>query len=308
MVSTNILLVAYSVKFSGQTKMNKRKEIFESEDAYLKWLRKSKGLSQTTVYHYYTYYKEFVKWDLDQDNINKYIQKRKNNFVVRSFMKSFLEFLKVSDQYMIMKKPTGTIKKRIIRDYTQDQIKKVSAYCYKKSLRHGLMFDILYHGALRLDELISINVNSFDWDGYFNDPSKHCKLVVIGKGKKHRPVLIPPATMDRLLESYLANGLITGDLSKSDLIDKLSVIDDPLFHNLYGKRIWLDIKNNSERSIGIAIRPHEIRHTRATELEKQGASIRSIQHYLGHSTPQITEIYLHTTQKASLESIREIVD
>jgi len=288
--------------------MNKKDQIFESEDAYLKWLRKSKGLSKTTVWHYYNYYKDFVKQDLSQANINKYLQQKKNNFVVRSFMKSFLEFLEVSNQYVIMKKPSGKIKKRIIRDYTQDQILKVSAYCYKRSLRHGLMFDILYHGALRLDELISVNVNSFDWNEYFNDPSKHCKLVVIGKGKKHRPVLIPPATIDKLLESYLANGIISGDLSKSEIIDKLSTIDDPLFHNLYAMRIWLDIKNNSERSIGIAIRPHELRHTRATELEKQGASIRSIQHYLGHSNPQNTEIYLHTTQKTSLQNIRNIID
>ena len=288
--------------------MDKRKEIFESEDAYLKWLRKSKGLSQTTVYHYYTYYKDFVKLDLTQRNINKYLEQRKNNSVVRGFMKSFLEFLEVERDFVIMKKPTGRIKKRIIRNYTQDQIKKVIAYCYNRSLRHGLMFDILYHGALRLDELISVNVNSFDWNEYFNDPSKHCKLVVIGKGKKHRPVLIPPATMQKLIESYLANGVISTDLSKSDIIDKLSIIDDPLFHNLYGKRIWLDIKHNSERSIGIAIRPHELRHTKATELEKQGASIRSIQHYLGHSHAESTEVYLHTTQKASLQNIRNIID
>lgn len=288
--------------------MDKRKEIFESEDAYLMWLRKSKGLSKATVYHYYTYYKDFVKFDLTQRNINKYLQQRKNNSVVRGFMKSFLEFLEVERDFVIMKRPTGRIKKRIIRSYTQDQIKKVIAYCYKRSLRHGLMFDILYHGALRVEELISVNVNSFDWNEYFNDPTKHCKLIVIGKGKKYRPVLIPPATINKLLESYLESGLITGDLSKSDLIDKLSVIDDPLFHNLYGKRIWLDITKNSKRSIGIAIRPHELRHTKATELENQGASIRSIQHYLGHAHAESTEIYLHTTQKASLQNIRNIVD
>lgn len=288
--------------------MNKKEQIYESDDAYLKWLRKSKGLSQTTVWHYYTYYKGFVKLDLNQANINKYLQQKKNNSVVRGFMKSFLEFLEVERKFVIMRKPTGRIKKRIIRNYTQDQIKKVIVYCYNRSLRHGLMFDILYHGALRLDELISINVNSFDWNEYFNDPTKHCKLIVIGKGKKHRPVLIPPATINKLLESYLANGLITGDLSKNEIVEKLTVIDDPLFHNLYAMRIWLDIKNNSKRSIGIAIRPHELRHTRATELEKQGASIRSIQHYLGHAHAESTEIYLHTTQKASLQNIRKIID
>lgn len=288
--------------------MDKRKQIYESEDPYLKWLRKSRGLSQTTIYHYYTYYKDFVKMDLTQKNIDGYLQQRKNNFVVRSFMKSFLQFLKVVDKYKIMDKPTGRIKKRIIRNYTQDQIKKVSEYAYNQSLRHGLMFDILYHGALRLDELISVKVNSFDWDGYLNDPSKHCDLVIIGKGKKHRLVLIPAFTMQKILGYYLENKIIGVNMEKSEIVDKLLTIDDPLFHNLYSKRIWLDIKHNSERSIGIAMRPHELRHTRATELEKRNVSIRSIQLYLGHSNPQNTEIYLHTTQKASLQNIRNIVD
>lgn len=288
--------------------MDKRKQIFESDDPYLKWLRKSRGLSLTTVYHYYTYYKDFVKMDLTQKNINKYLQQRKNNSVVRGFMKSFLEFLKVDKEFVIMRKPTGTIKKRIIRKFTPDQIKKVSSYCYDKSLRHGLMFDLLYYGALRIDELISVRVNSFDWEGFFNNPDKHCKLIVIGKGKKHRPVLIPAKTINKLLENYLENKVIDDHMGKSEIVDKLSIIDDPLFHNLYSKRIWLDVKHNSERSIGIAIRPHELRHTRATELERQGASIRSIQYYLGHSNAQTTEIYLHTTQKTSLQNIREIVD
>jgi len=288
--------------------MNKREEIYQSEDVYLKWLRESKGLSQTTIYHYYTYYKDFVKMDLNQNNINKYLQKRKNNFVVRSFMKSFLEFLKLNKEFEIMAKPSGKIKKRIIRNFTANQIQRVSAYCYDQSLRDGLMFDLLYYGALRLDELISIQINSFDWDTYFSDPSKHCKLVVLGKGKKHRPVLIPPKTINKLLDHYLAGKIITIQMGVKLMADKLMAMQDPLFHDLYSKRIWLNVKRNSERSIGIAIRPHELRHTRATELERKNVPIRSIQLYLGHSNPQNTEIYLHTTQKASLENIQNIFD
>ena len=45
-------------------------------------------------------------------------------------------------------------------------------------------------------------------------------------------------------------------------------------------------------------------NSRATELEKKGHNIRTIQHYLGHSNPQITETYLHTTEKHSLNEIK----
>lgn len=281
---------------------------YESEDPYLKWLRESKGLAKTTVYHYYTHYKYFVEIDLTQDTIDKYLQKRKNNKVVRGFMKSYLEFLKKDREFVLMKKPTGSIKKRVIRNFTPDQIKKVSKYSYKQSLRDGLMFDIIYCGALRLDELISVKINSFDWGAWFDDTSKHCKLTVLGKGKKQRVVLINPATIIELLNKYIELKILNIEMSEENIVDTLSVIKDPLFHNLYGKRIWMQITRNSERSIGIAIRPHELRHARATELEKQGVPIRSIQHYLGHSNSQTTEIYLHVTEKASLENIQRIIE
>lgn len=281
---------------------------YESEDPYLKWLRESKGLSKATVYHYYTYYKDFFKIDLTQKSIDKYLQKRKNNKVVRGFMKSYLEFLKKDREFFLIKKPTGRIKKRVIRNFTPDQIKKVSEYSYKQSTRDGLMFDIIYYGALRLGEVISIKANSFDWSSWFDDPSKYCKLVILGKGKKQRVVLAHPVTINKLLDKYIELKIINIEMSEEDLIDTLSKIQDPLFHNLYAKRIWMQITRNSKRSIGIAIRPHELRHARATELEKQGVPIRSIQHYLGHSNPQTTEIYLHISEKASLENIQRIIE
>lgn len=287
--------------------MNKKDQIFQSEDVYLKWLRESKGLSKTTVYHYYTYYKDFVKMDLDQKNINKYLQQRKNNKVARGFMKSYLEFHKVNKEFDLPPKPTGRIKKRIIRDFNPHQLERVRAYSYKQSLRDGLMFDILYHGALRLDEILSIKINSFEWHTYFKDPTKHIKLIVLGKGKKHRPVLIPPETINKLLDHYFKTKVISVGMNSDFISDKLMAMPNLLFHKLYSKRVWINLKRNSERSIGIAIRPHELRHTRATALEKAGASIRSIQIYLGHSNPQTTEIYLHTTQKASLENIQKVV-
>lgn len=280
----------------------------EIADPYLRWLGEVRGLSQTTISHYNSYYKHFVKRDLTQENINAFLQEKKNNSVVRGFMRSFLQFLKQIDNFKIPEKKTGKKKKRIIRDFSQDQIKKVRVYSYDQSLRDGLIFDLIYYGALRRIELLPIKINSFDWATYFDDPEKYCKLLITGKGKKQREVLIHPNPMKKLLNHFLKNKVINVQMDKDVLINILTSNASLLFKGLYTRQIYKIISRNSERSIGIAIRPHELRHTRATELEKSGASIRSIQHYLGHSTPQITEIYLHTKPTQSLQKISDLVN
>lgn len=50
------------------------------------------------------------------------------------------------------------------------------------------------------------------------------------------------------------------------------------------------------------IKPHSIRHAGATRLLRNGADIRSIQAWLGHSQLQTTAIYLHTDE----EQVRKI--
>ena len=280
----------------------------DGEDPYLKWLRQARGLSETTISLYGLYYKHFVKGDLTQETINAFIIQRKNNSVVRGFIKSFLQFLKLDGEFVIPPKKTGKKKKRIIRNFSQDQINKVRAYSYDASLKDGLIFDLAYYGALRRVELMPIKINSFDWSTYFNDPEKHCKLLITGKGKKQREVLIHPDPIKKLLDYYLENKVISVEMDVEDWINTLSSNASLLFKGLYTRQIYKIINRNSKRSIGISIRPHELRHTRATELERNGAEIRTIQHYLGHSSPQITEIYLHTTQTQSLQKMIGIVN
>src|SRR5262249_20326770 len=45
------------------------------------------------------------------------------------------------------------------------------------------------------------------------------------------------------------------------------------------------------------IKPHSIRHAAATRLLRNGADLRSIQQFLGHSQLQTTAMYLHTDEQ-----------
>lgn len=292
--------------------MTMKDRLMKSEDPYLKWLRDDRGVSKTTVFHYHSYYRHFKNLkSFDQKTIQSFIQKYKNNTVVRAFVKSFIDFGSTQNYQIIFEMPpikSGSKKKRIIKTYSKDQFQIMRDSCYNEKKSYGIMFDLLYYGALRRAEVSTIKINSFNWAGFFKDPESSCNLIIDGKGRKQRPVLIPNNVVSNLLEIFFVNDLINNHMEKEDILIALQNNEGKLFNNLYEWRVWKIINRISLKALDIAMRPHEIRHARATELEKIGASIRDIQHYLGHATPQITEVYLHTTQKTSLKNIRSIVD
>lgn len=283
----------------------------DKENPYLQWLKSQKKLSDNTVYLYWRYYQRFEEHPFSQEGINKFFATKKiNNSISRAFMKSLLEFLKMEDQFELPPKPTGKKKRKLVRDLSQSQIKKIRDHAYNKSKILGFMFDFIYYGALRRSEVCKIKVCSFNWDLWFQDPIKHCELKLEqAKGNKDRVVLIPAHVVKSFLDFYLD----VMHIKPHDLGDLIQTLDNtikPVFTQkngsaLSGWKVWKIIKTLSHEALNTEIRPHELRHARATELEEKGMSIRTIQHYLGHSSPQITEVYLHTSEKHSLSKIKE---
>lgn len=273
---------------------------------YYDYLKKIKGLADVSILNYIsTYYRHFVKLEINQKNIDRFIQSKNNNSVVRGFMKSYLEFLKLDKVFDLPIVKTGRKPKKIIRDISKSDLLKIQRLCYNKSVKEGVMFDVLYCGALRRDEVTKVKTNSFLWNKWLNDTDQLCVLHITGKGKKDRNVLVYPETMKTILSAYLDKGLINTNMTKENIATKLNNIDDQLIKKKVWS-VWDTIKKRSKEAIGRDVRPHEIRHARATELLENGASVRDIQIYLGHSNLQTTEIYLHEKESASIDRISHI--
>lgn len=296
--------------------MNKRiqKKVYESDDKYLSWLRDTKGLSQKTLYFYFRNYTMLSQYpDLNQETITDFLQKKKNNGVSRAFVKSFLEFLSTNGidiEFTFPPKISGKKRQRIINSYTPEEIEILRQGCYDKSKKVGLLFDIIYDGALRRSEIETIKINSFDWDGFFNDmkesgQKKFFGLKVEGKGKKQRAILIRKEIFISVLENLMRQKIINQHMGIEDIRMILKGSDVNLFGNLSEFAVWRIIHNISMKVLKRPVRPHELRHQRATQLEEMGVNIRDLQHYLGHSSPAITEIYLHTQPKTSIRHIAE---
>lgn len=285
----------------------KQKIYTHSKNPFVIWLREIKGLSPNTIYLYHWHLKKFLeKGDVTQEIINDYASKNKNNSVVRGFLKAFLEYAKLEKQFELPIKKSGRTKQKKIRSYTNGQIQTLLDYAYEKDEITGLVLDIIYHGALRISELPQIMITDFMWNDYLSNQNQ-CRLQILGKGKKERVVLIPQKSMNRILKIMLKRAIISKTMNFKELTQTLNNLNIPLFPDrIYEWRIWKSLKDYSKVCLGIEMRPHELRHTRATYLLRNGASIRSIQIYLGHSSLAITEIYLHTSQDEALEEIEKI--
>jgi len=284
------------------TEQNNSNEVQEFHD----YLINTKKLSEITVRHYFSYYRHFRNLPLTQKSINSFAQKKKNNSVVRGFLLSYIDFKGMRKVLDPPPKPTGAKKTRLIRDITPSEVESISKYCYKRKISEGILFDLVYFGGLRRGEVLSICVNSFNWERWFQDIEQFCYMRVIGKRNKQRDVLVPPRAIKEILNIYFAKGLLTGNMEPADIVSKLSNMAEVLFKDMTVYKVWKIIKRNSMRAIKRGVRTHEVRHARATELERNGARVRDIQKYLGHSNLATTEIYLHTDEAKSLRNIGEI--
>ena len=149
-------------------------------------------------------------------------------------------------------------------------------------LRDRALFELAYACGLRAEELVSLDVESLDFDSE--------AVRVEGKGGKTRIVPVGEHAR-RALERYLSQGRPALDsqgepallLSKSGR--RLSTSD--VRRRL---RTWTRHAAAGAPAL-IDAHPHALRHSFATHLLEGGADLRAIQELLGHATISTTQVY-----------------
>ena len=291
----------------SEQKSDKVIDIYDDVEAYVKFLRGTRGLSETTIKHYLSYYVHFKKKPVSQRWIERFLEKRNNNKVCRAFIKCYLEFIKREREFRIPHSKTGRSKKRIINDMSQKEVDLMLHDLRDYAFKDWLFFNLLYYGALRRIELINIKIRDFYWEDWFSNPGNDCYLRIFGKGKKEREVLIPAEVMEKIISKLESKGFLSGEMDEADIIEKLKTSDVKMFSRL-GERDCLRLIYRVTKSIlGQKYRTHEVRHTRATQMWRAGVPIKQIQIYLGHAHVSTTEIYLHIDEKETLRNISNLM-
>lgn len=160
--------------------------------------------------------------------------------------------------------------------------------------RDQAMFALFVTGGLRASEAINAQLGDLDLD---NDPAR---LRVVGKGGKPRTVTLPPETA-AVLHHYLAERAETHGAPAA--VDPLIVRTDgrpctrgAVDHLVRG---WFRQAGRTPPPGALA---HSLRHTYATLLIDNGASLPEAQRLLGHADLSTTQAYIGVTGKGLEEA------
>ena len=114
----------------------------------------------------------------------------------------------------------------------------------------------------------------------------------LGKGSKERIVHLYPKALQELTKYMKSSRRVMLGSRKQE---------PALFVNHRGERltrqwVWSILKNYAQAAgIKSSITPHTLRHSFATHLLQNGASLRHVQELLGHSSISTTQVYTHLT-------------
>lgn len=245
-------------------------------------------------YKYFTpeFLQEWVQWMLD---------KRKNspqtcNARIAA-MKSFLKYVGLRDttlrsMYYDAQEYLKPVKcfKRHVTGMSRDAIKALFSIPdqSKKGIRDLAFMALLYGAALRIDEILSIQLKDLHLEG------EAPFVTILGKGNKIRTPYLMKGIVSHL------NWYIT--VYHNDNPSQ----DDYLFYSPCGhqkaklsqecmrKRIRqiACVAHEKCSDVPLDIHPHQFRHARAQHMLDDGINIAELSKYLGHSNIETTMVYL----------------
>ena len=139
------------------------------------------------------------------------------------------------------------------------------------------MIEVLYGGGLRVSELLNLRVKDLLIDNGYG-------FIRQGKGRKDRIFVLSKVCIDKI-KNLIEMEKLEGDnfLFLTNRKERYSV------------RSVQEIVKRAVFNAGInkEVHPHTLRHSFATHLIQNGASLNEVQTMLGHKSPETSMIYVH---------------
>lgn len=284
---------------------------------FLEHLEIERNVSKLTIRDYAHYLRRFCDWfeseggkdisELDIHLVKKYrvFLSRYTDELGRSLslstqsyhiicLRSFLKWLVKNDMPVLHPEKIDLPKSEPIsmKFLDTDQMSRLLSQprlSSKTGYRDRAILEVLFSTGLRVSELVSLNREQVNL--------KRQEFGVIGKGKKPRVVFLSDQATD-----WLARYLSTREDQWSPVFVRFSR-DQPDPHTdgeemrLTPRSVQRLVKEYVEKAhLPIKVTPHGIRHSFATDLIRNGASLRDVQEMLGHKNIQTTQIYTHVTR------------
>lgn len=152
------------------------------------------------------------------------------------------------------------------------------------NLKHKAIIQLFYSCALRIGEVVNIKLTHINKDRFM--------LRVQGaKGFKDREVPIPAPTMELIRNYY-----------RAEKVKPIKWLFEGWGHQQYSIRSIQQVFWQGVNRIGIKrqVKPHSLRHSRATHLHEAKVDIKDIADFLGHSHIKTTADFYLKLSRLSL--------
>lgn len=294
-------------------------QLRDAVDAYLAELTSERGYSAHTVRAYGNDLADLVQFTealgdtdaagLDLETLRDWLWRASQNGLAASTLqrrvssaRSFTAWLTrrglvPSDPGLRLRTPRAG--RRLPRVLTRAQVDEILERLHTLAadgdpvaVRDVAIIELLYASALRVSELVGLNLADIDHDDR--------TVRVLGKGSKERvvPYGAPAATA---LADYLHRGRpeLAGEASGDALLlgARGARLNQRTVYELVAREL------NGIPGSGPA-GPHSLRHTAATHLLDGGADLRVVQELLGHASLATTQLYTHVSTERLRESYR----
>ena len=225
---------------------------------------------------------------VDPDTLNMFVMELRHSNTSGKSIKRYLSSIRVffaflmeigeveTNPALLIKTPK--VDRELPKTIDFDDLKKmmtINSSQYKE-LRSVLMIELLYSCALRVSELVGINLEDIDMNEGF--------VKVMGKGNKAR---------------FSPMGQTTIDVLKRYIKQRPNCNSDALFINQKNTRISTRTVQNVVKKralqvgVSINVHPHMLRHAAATHFLQSSHDLRTVQEFLGHKSIKSTQVYTH---------------
>ena len=225
---------------------------------------------------------------IDPDVLNIFVMELRHSNTSGKSIKRYLSSIRVFFNFLIevgevqtnpaLLIKTPKVERNLPKTIDFDDLKKmmtINSTQYKE-LRAVLMIELLYSCALRVSELVGINLEDIDMDEGF--------VKVMGKGGNAR---------------FSPMGQTTIDVLKRYIKQRPNCATNALFINQNNTRISTRTVQNVVKKralqvgISINVHPHMLRHAAATHFLQSSHDLRTVQEFLGHKSIKSTQVYTH---------------
>ena len=250
---------------------------------YLDWLENVRNCGATTRNQRLMVIRAFFKYAGELDCTQVALQLEAKGIPIKKVPGRIVEFLSEDALLTLLSQPD--VRKRT-------------------NLRNRFFMTLMYEAAARCDELLSMKVRDLRLD------VRHPAAYLTGKGNKTRSVALLPKAVEHC-KQYLQ--IFHADTCKDDFLfftvihgtkQAMSPDNAAAFMKKYGEMARQICPEVPER-----VHPHQLRHTRAIHLYRDGMPLAVLSEFLGHVDPETTKIYAYADaemKRAAMEKAEHL--